>query len=80
MAILKNIICDLLPDGTLLINTEDLDSIERVLIQNYKNAIFFYQDKDEKRYHTPCDLCRYSCSSSDGNPCTMCPAVGREVM
>lgn len=29
---------------------------------------------------TPCDLCAYNPpSSTDGKPCSMCPAVGKEV-
>ncbi len=37
------------------------------------------QESKEKNDKSPCDLCCYNPpSSSDGKPCTICPAVGKE--
>lgn len=35
--------------------------------------------REREKLKTPCELCRYNPpSSSDGKPCTMCPATPKE--
>lgn len=56
---------------------KEIDGTDEDAIMFAINAL--EQIKAEQDPKSPCDLCRYNPpSSTDGKPCTMCPAAGRE--